>query len=249
MKIEPRTFTLPNGEVLAVRSVSAADAETYCKFKNTTYRETHFLARDPEEGHYELEKVRNGLAACEESPVNFEVGVFDGEEQVGDVAVCCVKNALKTRHRAVMGISVRKDYWGCGLGSYLMQLAIDQTRANGFEQLDDAAARFIAEKYPNALVREFDWDDGLLEVEIYHEGKEKSVCFDGAGRWVKTEWDVRLSELPDAVRTAIAGSQYASYRVDDIEYVQTSGTEYYRIELERGDSEATLRVDASGNML
>ena len=115
--------------------------------------------------------------------------------------------------------------------------------------LDDAAARFIAEKYPNALVREFDWDDGLLEVEIYHEGKEKSVCFDGAGRWVKTEWDVRLSELPDAVRTAIAGSQYASYRVDDIEYVQTSGTEYYRIELERGDSEATLRVDASGNML
>ena len=115
--------------------------------------------------------------------------------------------------------------------------------------LDDAAARFIAEKYPNALVREFDWDDGLLEVEIYHEGKEKSVCFDGAGRWVKTEWDVRFSELPDAVRTAIAGSQYASYRVDDIEYVQTSGTEYYRIELERGDSEATLRVDASGNML
>ena len=115
--------------------------------------------------------------------------------------------------------------------------------------LDDAAARFIAEKYPNALVREFDWDDGLLEVEIYHEGKEKSVCFDGAGRWVKTEWDVRLSELPDAVRTAIAGSQYASYRVDDIEYVQTSGTEYYWIELERGDSEATLRVDASGNML
>ena len=64
MKTEPRTFTLPKGEVLAVRNVSAADAETYCKFKNITYRETHFLARDPEEGHYELEKVRNGLAAC-----------------------------------------------------------------------------------------------------------------------------------------------------------------------------------------
>jgi len=31
--------------------------------------------------------------------------------------------------------------------------------------------------------------------------------------------------------------------------VQASGTEYYRIERERGDSEATLRVDASGNML
>lgn len=153
MKIVPQEFRLPDGTTLTVRSVSAADAEIYHEFKSTTYRETHFLARDPEEGHYEMEKVRNGLAAYEESPVNFEVGVFDGEEQVGDVGVCCVKNALKTRHRAVMGISILKDYWGCGLGSYLMQLAIDQTRANGFEQLelgvysDNSRAIHLYEKF------------------------------------------------------------------------------------------------------
>ena len=29
-----------------------------------------------------------------------------------------------------------EEYWGCGLGSYLIQLAIDQTRSNGFEQLE-----------------------------------------------------------------------------------------------------------------
>ena len=136
MKIVPQEFKLPDGMTLTIRSVFAADAEAHHNFKTTTYQETHFLARDPEEGHYELEKVRNGLAACEESPVNFEVGVFDGEEQVGGVGVCCVKNAMKTRHRAVMGISIEQKYWGCGLGSYLMQLAIDQTRANGFEQLE-----------------------------------------------------------------------------------------------------------------
>lgn len=176
MKIEPRTFTLPSGEVLTVRSVSAADAETYCKFKNTTYRETHFLARDPEEGHYELEKVRNGLAACEESPVNFEVGVFDGEEQVGGVGVCCVKNAMKTRHRAVMGISIEQKYWGCGLGSYLIQLAIDQTRANGFEQLelgvysDNARAIHLYEKVGferyGIQPRAFKLKDGTYRDEI-----------------------------------------------------------------------------------
>ena len=162
MKIEPRTFTLPNGEVLTVRSVSAADAETYCKFKNTTYRETHFLARDPEEGHYELEKVRNGLAAC--------------EEQVGDVAVCCVKNALKTRHRAVMGISIEQKYWGCGLGHFLMQMAVDQTRANGFEQLelgvysDNARAIHLYEKFGferyGIQPRAFKLKDGTYRDEI-----------------------------------------------------------------------------------
>ena len=176
MKIVPQEFRLPDGTTLTVRSVSAADAETYHEFKSTTYRETHFLARDPEEGHYALEKVRNYLAACEESPVNFEVGVFDGEEQVGDVGVCCVKNALKTRHRAVMGISILKDYWGCGLGHFLMQLAIDQTRANGFEQLelgvysDNSRAIHLYEKFGferyGIQPRAFKLKDGTYRDEI-----------------------------------------------------------------------------------
>ena len=176
MKIEPRTFTLPNGEVLTVRSLCADDAEALSAFRNAIYSETHFMARYPEEGASLEEKVRNGLAACEESPVNFEVGVFDGEEQVGDVAVCCVKNALKTRHRAVMGISIEQKYWGCGLGSYLMQLAIDQTRANGFEQLelgvysDNARAIHLYEKFGferyGIQPRAFKLKDGTYRDEI-----------------------------------------------------------------------------------
>ena len=116
MKIEPRTFTLPSGEVLTVRSLCADDAEALNAFRYATYSETYFMARYPEEG-VSLEAMGNRLADCVESPVNFEVGAFAGET-------------------LVMGISVRKEYWGCGLGSYLMQLAIDQTRANGFEQLE-----------------------------------------------------------------------------------------------------------------
>ena len=135
MKIEPRTFTRPNGEVLTVRSLCADDAEALSAFRNAIYSETHFMARYPEEGA-SLEAMRNGLAGCGESPVNFEVGAFAGEKLVGEFGVAQVRPHIKYRHRAVMGISVRKEYWGCGLGSYLMQLAIDQTRANGFEQLE-----------------------------------------------------------------------------------------------------------------
>ena len=135
MKIEPRTFTLPNGEVLTVRSLCADDAEALDAFRNATYSETHFMARYPEEGA-SLEAMRNGLAGCVESPVNFEVGAFAGEKLVGEFGVAQVRPHIKCRHRAVLGISVRKDHWGCGLGSYLMQLAIDQTRTNGFEQLE-----------------------------------------------------------------------------------------------------------------
>ena len=136
MKIVPQEFTLPPGKTLVVRSVTAADAEAHIRFKSTTSGETHFMARYPEECDYDIEKVCKGLAACEASPFNFEIGAYDGEEQVGGIGVCCVRAGLKYQHRAYMGISVVKAYWGCGLGSFLMQLAIDQAKANEFEQLE-----------------------------------------------------------------------------------------------------------------
>lgn len=114
--------------------------------------------------------------------------------------------------------------------------------------LNDAVKAMIAAKYPNAVIREFDYDDGLLEVEIYHENKEKDVYFNGSNQWVKTEWDVRQSELPAAVTAAIAASQYSSYLIDDIEYVERPSGNLYRIELERGNSEVTLNIDAQGNI-
>ena len=49
MKIEPRMFTLPNGEVLTVRSLCAEDAEALNAFRNVIYSETYFMARYPEE--------------------------------------------------------------------------------------------------------------------------------------------------------------------------------------------------------
>ena len=96
---------------------------------------------------------------------------------------------------------------------------------------------------------EYDYDDGLLEVEIWHENREKKVCFNGRNAWVRTEWDIRRHELPQTVVEAIAASQWASFEIDDIEYVQTPAGEYYLVELERGDREVELRIDSEGTIL
>ena len=175
MKIEPRTFTLPNGEVLTVRSLCAEDAEALSAFRYATYSETYFMARYPEEGAG-LEAVRNGLAGSESSALNFEVGTFVGKKLAGEFGVAQVRPHLKYRHRAGMGISVLKDYWGCGLGSYLMQLAIDQTRTNGFEQLelgvfsDNTRAIHLYEKFGferyGIQPRAFKLKDGTYRDEI-----------------------------------------------------------------------------------
>ena len=175
MKIESRIFTLPNGEVLTVRSLCADDAEALVAFRNAIYSETYFMARYPEE-EQNLEAVRKGLAGSESSALNFEVGAFAGEKLVGEFGVAQVRPHIKYRHRAVMGISVLKDYWGCGLGSFLMQMAVDQAKANGFEQLelgvfsDNSRAIHLYEKFGfvrcGTMPHAFKLKDGTYRDEI-----------------------------------------------------------------------------------
>ena len=108
---------------------------------------------------------------------------------------------------------------------------------------------FIADKYPGARILEQDWDDGYLEVEIWHDNKEKNIYFNGAGEWVRSQWDVRISELPEAVTDTLS-KEYPDYRIDDAEYIQTPESEYYLIELEgRGDSEKNIRITSDGTIL
>ena len=115
--------------------------------------------------------------------------------------------------------------------------------------VDGSIEKFIAEKYPGARILEQDWDDGYLEVEIWHDGREKDVYFNGAGEWVRSKWDVRISELPDAVTNALT-KEYPDYRIDDAEYIQTPESEYYLIELEgRGDRERNVRITSDGTIL
>lgn len=64
-----------------------------------------------------------------------------------------IKNHLKYKHRANIGISVARDYWGMGIGSSLMKLALDQAKENGFEQMelgvcsDNERAIYLYQKY------------------------------------------------------------------------------------------------------
>ena len=115
--------------------------------------------------------------------------------------------------------------------------------------VDSAIKELIMQKYPGARIVEYDYDDGMLEVEIIHDRREKSVCFNGAKAWVKTTWNLRSGELPAAVTSAISASGYAAYKIDEAEYVQTPAGDYYIVELESGSREIELRIDANGNVL
>ena len=108
---------------------------------------------------------------------------------------------------------------------------------------------FIGQKHPGARIVDIDRENGITEVEIIDGNRKKDLYFNVANEWIKTEWEVRKADLPVAVTAAIANSQYVSYKIDDIDYVQTSTVEYYLIELEKGNSEVKLRITETGVIL
>ena len=114
--------------------------------------------------------------------------------------------------------------------------------------LTDKIKEFITQKYAGARIIESDMEKGMTEVEIFHEGREKDVYFNGAQDWVRTEWGVQVNELPAAVLDVIRKT-YADYRIDDADYVETRTESYYLVELERGESEVDLRILPNGTIL
>ena len=125
--------------------------------------------------------------------------------------------------------------------------SIDMGESGGLPAGGDIES-FISQKYPGARIIERDYDDGFLEVEIIHENIEKELTFNGSDEWIRTEWEVRVRELPEAVTQAISKE---GYRLDDDEadFVETASQSYYEVEVTKDRREYKLRIDAQGTIL
>lgn len=110
---------------------------------------------------------------------------------------------------------------------------------------------FIAQKYPNAKVIEIDHENGMTEVEILDGRICRDVYFNTKNEWMKTTWDVLLSELPNAVKEAV-NNKYQGYVIDDADYVQTALSDWYELDLEdeRTDAEIeNVKITVDGNWI
>ena len=67
---------------------------------------------------------------------------------------------------------------------------------------------------------EWDWEDGYYVADFYDDRYETEAWFTPGGEWVMTETDIPYAALPQAVKTAFEGSEYADWRVDDADQVE-----------------------------
>ena len=184
MRIEESKYTFPDGREVLIRSAVPNDAEKIKELREVTSAETHFMARDPEDGPFNAERIIAVLGDIERSTRDFTITAFYGDEVVGDLSVMTVRPHLKLLHRAALGVSIRQAFAGGGLGSYMIKAALDQARKNGFEQVelgvysDNEKARHVYAKAgfkeygrtPKAYkLKDGSYRDEIIMVNIFDE--------------------------------------------------------------------------------
>jgi hypothetical protein len=75
------------------------------------------------------------------------------------------------------------------------------------------------QKYPDAYVYEWEYkrQHKIYEAEFIAKGNKYESYFTHEGVWVKTERDIKKEELPQNIWEALTKTEYAHWKVDDIE--------------------------------
>ena len=133
--MDPRRHTLKNGAPLLIREAAAADASTVLDYVEAVSGESDFLAFGP--GEFELGETaeRDVLQRYADSANQlYLLGLVDGA--VAAALIFSASQRPRLRHCGELGMSVRKRYWGLGVGSRMLDALIDWAKAGEIRKLN-----------------------------------------------------------------------------------------------------------------
>ena len=176
MIIPETAVTLKDGTKVILRSPQPRDAAQLNEYLRLTSGETHYMVRYPEECDRTLEAAQKRLRAVTDHERSFMLAAFLDGELVGNCGVNAMSDHFKMRHRASLGISIKKKVWGLGLGTLLMEKALEQAKENGFTQVelgvfaDNDRARYLYRKLGftemGCIPKAFCLKDGTCRDEV-----------------------------------------------------------------------------------
>lgn len=119
--------------------------------------------------------------------------------------------------------------------------------ANAQELKENEVPKIIVEnfkkKYPNVFVHEWELKKKTMvyEAEFIMKGKSYEAQYTKNGEWIKTERDINKYEIPEPVWDSLNKSQYAKWKIDDLEELSTPKHEIiYKIKVEQRSSKVLL---------
>lgn len=115
-------------------------------------------------------------------------------------------------------------------------IRVDRTIDNAFHN-----------QYPSVTRVEWERKNDYYVADFRQNNAEIEAWYDHQGVWYMTETDVRYADLPQAVKDAFEQSEYAAWRIDDIDMLEYPDREtVYIIEIEQGKAEYDLYYTSDG---
>lgn len=121
-----------------------------------------------------------------------------------------------------------------------------------WSDVPQAVVNSFEAKFPNAGRTEWEKKRGYYVVELWYQQVETQAWFEKNGTWRMTETDLghAVANLPEAVQKAFANSQYATWRVEDLDKYERPADTFYLIEVEtNGQRDRDLYFAPDGTLL
>ena len=127
---------LKNGKEALLRNGDADDGLFVLENFNATHAETDYLLSYPDENSFDPEQEARFLEEKTKSRDEIEIIAIIDEKVVGTAGIGAVGRKYKVKHRAELGVSILKEYWGLGLGKALTKACIQCAKEAGYTQVE-----------------------------------------------------------------------------------------------------------------
>ncbi|MDY2630353.1 MAG: GNAT family N-acetyltransferase [Clostridium sp.] len=132
---ELKEINLKNGQSLILRKPNVNDAEKIIEYLNIVGGESDNLLFGKNEFHLSVEQEREYIKNLNNSKDAFMVmGIINNK--VVSIAQIRKLGRKRIEHNSEIAISVKKEYWGLGIGSAVMSELIEFARNNDIRNIE-----------------------------------------------------------------------------------------------------------------
>ena len=121
---------------ITYREAEPSDAGKFLEYSKIVGSETDNLTFGAEGLSLTISQEADFIRKFAGNPGSIMIVAFDEGELIGTGAVSVVSGKTRFAHRREIAISVRKDYWGKGIGTGIMNVLMDFARKSGAEVLE-----------------------------------------------------------------------------------------------------------------
>ncbi len=127
--------------------------------------------------------------------------------------------------------------------------AFSKDKKVSIEEVPSELKSAFAKQFPQATSVEWEMEkNNKWEAEYKTNGVEYSVCYDANGKWIETEQEISMKDVPEIIKATLA-KEFVGYKVEDPELSETASGKAYKFELEKGKVELEVSIDLTGKVL